>query len=232
MADASTIIMKIISVLLFVFTFMLSIPCLTFAQQNRWVLISEDADDTLFYLDKNSRQSTENTFRVWTKNIYRNGSYRLSLVDWRCSEKKYFFVEVATYNPAGSFVQKENGMDWINVVPDSISEAMYKAVCLTSTEKKSKTESTSKKIAEIIVVKANIRAEPNPNSRVIQQATTGERFILAEEDPSGGWYRIVLTGTNETAWIHGNNIKLVEISDKTIIKKQKANGRIRKQKSN
>ncbi|MGC2236182.1 MAG: SH3 domain-containing protein [Pyrinomonadaceae bacterium] len=224
--------MKITSVLLLVFTLMLSIPYLTFAQQNRWVLISEDADDTLFYLDKSSRQSTENTIRVWTKNIYRDGSYRLSLVDWRCREKKYFFVEVATYNPAGSFVQKENGMDWINVVPDSISEAMYKAVCLTSSKKNSKTESTSKKIAEIIVVKANIRIEPNLNSQVIQQATTGERFILAEAEPSGGWYRVILAGMNETAWIHGNNIKLVEVFSKTNIKKQKANRKIKKQKSN
>ncbi|MET0752745.1 MAG: SH3 domain-containing protein, partial [Pyrinomonadaceae bacterium] len=232
LAVPSTIIMKIISVLLLVFAVMLCLPCLAFAQDNRWELLSVDVNGGRLYLDKSSSKIIGSRVRIWDKRVFRDGSYRITLTEWKCSEKKYFLVDVTLYNEAGSAVGKDKGKDWAFVIPESGSEAMYKAVCTTSSEKKSKTESTSKKMAEIIVEKANIRNEPNINSQVIQQVRTGERFILAEEEPSGGWYQIILAGTNETAWIHGNNIKLVEVSNKSNIKKQKANRKIKKQKSN
>ncbi len=211
---------------------MLCLSCLTFAQENRWELLSVDVNGGRLYLDKSSRKTIGNRVRIWDKRVFRDGSYRITLTEWKCSEKKYFLVDVSLYNETGSAIGKDKGTDWAFVVPESVSEAMYKAVCLTSAEKKSKTKSTSKKIAEIIVKKANIRAEPNINSQIIQQATTGERFILVKEEPSSGWYQITLAGTNETAWIYGNNIKLVEVSNKPNTKKQKVKQQTKRKNSN
>ncbi|MGC2234682.1 MAG: SH3 domain-containing protein [Pyrinomonadaceae bacterium] len=193
-----------------------------FAQQkNRWVFITRNSDGTLFYIDKSSRQVSGDTIRVWDKNIFLNGSFRISLVEWKCSEKKYLFVEASDYSATGKFILKNTGTEWINVIPDSISEALYKAVCITSSEKSSEIVSSNKKMAEIIVRKANVRTEPNINSSIVQQASLGKRFSLADDQSTNGWYQIILAGTNKTAWIYGNNIKFVEIANKSNTKKQK-----------
>lgn len=193
----------------------------TFAQQNRWILIGQNSDGTLFYLDNTFRQVSGNTVRVWSKNIFRDRSYLISLVEWRCNAKKYFFVDTAIYNLNGIFVRKDKGTEWLNVIPDSSSEAMYKVVCDNLSDKSSQLTPSNKKIAEIIVRKANVRASPSTNSGIVEQANLGEKFFLADEQPTNGWYQIILSGTSETAWIHGNNIKLIEVSNKSNNKKQK-----------
>jgi hypothetical protein len=224
--------MKIISILLIVFAVMLCIPCLTFAQQNRWEFISVDVNGVRLYLDKNSRKTIGNRVRIWDKRVFRDGSYRIDLTEWKCSEKKYFLVDMTIYSETGSFIGKYKGTDWVYVIPESGSEAMHKAVCITYSKKSSKPESSSKKMAEIIVEKANIRAEPNIDSRVIRQAKTGEQFDLVEEESSNGWYQVILPQTNEVAWIHGNNIKLVEVSNKLNTKKQKVKQQTKRKNSN
>jgi hypothetical protein len=190
-------------------------------QESRWVLIGQNTDGTSFYLDKTSRQIIGNKIRVWDKNIFQDGSYQIGLVEWQCKEKKYFLVDLTLYTPTGSFIRKEKGMGWLNVVPDAVSEVMYKAVCGTFSENNSKTKSSSKKMVQIIVRKANLRASPSTNSGIVQQANLGEKFSLVDEEPTNGWYQIIIARTNEIAWIHGNNIKLAEATNKSNSKKQK-----------
>jgi hypothetical protein len=193
-----------------------------FAQQeNRWTFISKSSDGTLFYIDKNSRQGSGDNIRVWNKSIFWNGSFRLDLVEWNCREEKYLFVEASFYSQTGKFLRIEKGTEWMNIIPDSISEALHKAVCGESLKKDLKTKSPNRKIAQIIVRKANLRAEPNLNSSVIQRANLSEQFFLADEQPRNGWYQIIITGTNKTAWIYGNNFKIVEAANKTNTKKQR-----------
>ncbi len=213
--------MKLISYLslLLALTFFLSFS-VSAQQENRWVFIGQNTDGTLFYLDQNSRQVLGNRIRAWDKNIFRDGSYKINLVEWKCNEKRYFFIDMTNYTPTGSFIRKDKSTEWLVVVPDSVSESMYKAVCGNSSERNSKAVSKNKKIAQIIVRKANLRVEPSINSNIIQQANLGEQFSLADEQPTNGWYQII-TGTNENAWIHGNNIKFVETSNKSNTKKQK-----------
>jgi hypothetical protein len=229
---APAIIMRIISFSLLLYGFTICLYSSAFAQDNRWVFIDVDVNGSRFYLDKNSRTTIGDRVRVWDRSVYSDGSYRINLSEWQCSQKRFFFVDVSIYSETGSFIRKDKGTGWINVVPDAISESMYEAVCSNSSEKKNKTISSSKKIAEIIVEKANIRTEPNTDSRVIRQAKTGERFVLAEEESSNGWYQIILSQTNELAWIHGSNIKLVDAVNKSNVKNPKMRRQIKRQKSN
>ena len=175
----------------------------------------------LFYINKNSRQVSGKNIRIWNKSIFRNGSFRLDLVEWKCSEKKYFFVEASDYTSTGKFVRKNVGTEWINVVPDSISEDLHKVVCSNSPKENPKTVSVIKKMAEIVVRKANLRVAPSMSGNVVQQVKLGNKFFLADEESTNGWYQIVILGTDETAWVHGNNIKLVEVPDKLNTKNRK-----------
>jgi hypothetical protein len=224
--------MKIISIFLLVFAVMLCVPYLTFGQENRWEFLSVDVNGVRLYLDKSSRKTIGNRVRIWDKRVFKDGSYRIDLTEWKCSEKKYFLVDMTIYSERGSFIGKYKGTDWVYVIPESGSEAMHKAVCITYSNKSSKPESSSKKIAEIIVEKVNIRSEPNTDSRIIRQAKTGERFVLAEEESSNGWYQIILPQTNEVAWIYGNNIKLVNAVNKPNVRNQEMKRQIKRQKSN
>lgn len=214
--------MKLTSNILLLLTITVLFCFSAFAQQkNRWVFVGQNTDGTLFYIDNNSRQIVGNRIRVWDKNIFQDGSYKISLVEWRCVEKKYFFIDITNYTPTGSFIRKDKSTEWLTVVPDSVSEAMYKAVCGTSFGNNLQVASSNRKMAQIIVKKANLRTNPDTNSRVVQQAILGEKFFLADELPTNGWYQIILAGTNETAWIHGNNIKLLEAPNKSNTKKQR-----------
>jgi hypothetical protein len=190
-------------------------------EKDRWFFVSNNSDGTLFYIDKNSRQVSGKNIRIWNKSVFWNGSFRLDLVEWKCSEKKYFFVEASDYTSTGKFVRKNVGTEWINVVPDSISEDLHKVVCGNSPEENPKTVSMIKKMAEVIVRKANLRVAPSMSGNVVQQVKLGSKFFLADEEPTNGWYQIILSEPNESAWIHGNNIKIIEIANNSNSKKQK-----------
>lgn len=203
-----------------------------FAQQNRWMFVGTDADGTAFYLDRTFRQPVNNGVRVWDKSVYPDGSYRISLVEWKCVGKKFFVVDVTIYTPTGSFIRGEKGTAWVNVTPDSTSEVIFKRVCEEVPEDTSKPTTSKKMMAEVIAEKVNVRAAPNVDSDIILQATGGERFVLIEQKPTGGWYQIFLPGIDETAWIHGNVIKLIKPSGKSNPGKAGARRRSRRQKFN
>jgi uncharacterized protein YgiM (DUF1202 family) len=212
--------MKIIFYLLFLLSILMTASYPTFAQQNRWVYVGEDTSGALFYLNKTSRQSIGKTIKVWDKIVYRDNSYRINQTEWKCKEKQFAIVDITIYSPNNEFISKDKPTPWLNVVPDSISEIMHKAVCGNLSDNNSEKTSLSKKMAEIIVEKANVRTNPDINSTIIRKVKSGERFALADENPADGWYQIIISGTN-TGWIHGSTIKLVEITDKKKNKKRK-----------
>ncbi|MCD9188948.1 MAG: SH3 domain-containing protein [Pyrinomonadaceae bacterium] len=190
-------------------------------QENRWIYVNKSSDGTLFYIDKNSRQKSGNNIRIWNKSIFWNGTFRLNLVEWNCREKKYLFVEILFYSQTGKFLRKESDTEWVNVIPDSISEGLHEAICGDSLKNNSKTKSSNRKTAQIIVKRANLRLEPNLSGNIVEEAKLGEEFLLADEQPTNGWYQVILFGNDKTAWIHGNNIKLVEFNNKSNTKKQR-----------
>lgn len=201
--------MKIITSLLLSICILLFTCCLVFAQQNRWSYVGADVNGTRFFIDRKSINTKGSKLQIWNKSIYSDDSYRISLVEWVCTDKKYFILDETIYAPDGSFAGTDKGTKWLFVTPDSISEGLYKATCVSSKQTSPQT-SAGKMMAQIIVATANVRIEPDMNSRAIQRVKTGEQFILADEEPVNGWYRIVISGTNNIGWIHGNNIKLVQ----------------------
>jgi hypothetical protein len=213
--------MKTILSLFFLTGFLLLADYSAFAQQNRWTYVGADVNAAQFFIDRNSLQIKGRNRRIWHKTVYSDDSYRITLVEWACAEKKFFVVEETTYNPNGSIIGKDKMTPWSYVTPESINEGLYKAICPSSTQNNIRT-STNKMMAEIIVKTANVRAEPDINSSVVRRVKIGEKFILADEESTAGWYQIILPRTNETAWVHGNTIKLIEIPNNPKVKKRKA----------
>ena len=122
-------------------------------------------------------------------------------------------LDSTIYTPTSSFIEKDKGTEWRLVVPDTIGQMMYQIACGNLSKRVSKdSTSAGKMMVEIIVDKANLRDAPNINSRIIQEASIGDRFTLVNKELIGYfWYQITLPGTNETAWIHRSTIKMVEI---------------------
>jgi hypothetical protein len=202
-------VMKIITSLLLSISILLFGSYLIFAQQNRWSYVGADVNGTRFFIDRKSINTKGSKLRIWNKSIYSDDSYRISLVEWVCADKKYFILDETIYAPNGSFAGTDKGTKWLFVTPDSISEGLYKATCVSSKQVSSRT-AASEILAQIIVTSANVRTEPDMSSRVKRKVKSGEQFILADEESVNGWYRIIISGTNNTGWIHGNNIKLVQ----------------------
>lgn len=212
------------------FCFVCILPYFVFGQQNRWLFVGNDVAGTAFYLEKDSPKSIGKIIRVWTKNVYTDGSFQINQIDWDCKEKKYFVIQSSNYFSDGRLLNTLKGDVWLDVFPDALSETMYKAVCKTSLAGNYGKTSSIYKTAEIIVKKANLRAEPNAYSRVIRQAVTGERFVLVSESPEKGWYQIIDVESNETVWIYGSNIKLIEVTKTSKTEKNKET-KITKRKS-
>jgi hypothetical protein len=189
--------------------------CLVFAQENRWSYVGTDASGTRFFVDRNSIEVKGNRLRVWNKFFYVNNTYRLSLFEWACAEKKYLILDETSYAPNGRVIGMDRASGWLFVTPESMSETLYKAICSSSKLTPSKPTpsrlSAGETMVEITVNKANLRDAPNINSNIIKEASIGERFTLVNNELIGYfWYQITLPGTNETAWIHRSTIKLVE----------------------
>lgn len=213
MVAAFITFMKIITFLLLLFSITLCVCFPAFAQDNRWVFIADDADDTSFFIDITSRKIIGDRVRTWHKNIYKDGSYRINLAEWNCDEEKYFMLDSTVYSKSGSYIRKDKGTEWYFVVPNSVNEIIYKFACFGLPENFSiDTLSAGKTVVEVTVNKANLRSAPSRNSQIIREASIGERFpLVSNELVSYFWYQITIPGTNETAWIHRSTVKLVKL---------------------
>lgn len=203
--------MKTIFSLALSLTFLLSTFSFVFAQQDRWSYIGADVNQVEFFIDRKSIEPKGENLRAWHKTVYLDESYRISLLEWNCTEKKFFVVSETLYEPNGSPLGKDKTTEWLFVTPESINEGLYRAICNVPANNKAK-PSADKIIVQIVAKTANLRVEPNVNGSVIRTAKLGEKFILADENPTRGWYRIILPKTNNSAWIHGNTIKLIEMT--------------------
>lgn len=116
-----------------------------FAQANRWQFIGRNDKGLTSYVDKSVEKQTADTRRMWTKDVFSDGYYKISLTDWQCHTKKFRFLEVFTYQPSGEYLYRETkATSWVTVVPGSVSENYYKVACV-STERKRKTKPAKKR---------------------------------------------------------------------------------------
>lgn len=214
--------MKTISFLLLTIGLLLFTVYASFAQQNRWTYVANDVNDAEFFIDQKSVENVGKNLRVWHKTVYKDGTYRISLLEWDCTEKKFFVVDDSTFEADGRAFRRDKGNDWLLVTPESINEGLYKVVCSSSAKNNDRIAINSVKVmVQIIVKNVNVRNEPDMSSNVVRKAKLGEKFILVDENPTNGWYQIIISGTKNTGWIHGNTIKLIEISSKANLKKRR-----------
>jgi len=189
----------------------------TFAQQSRWQFIGRNDNGSLSYLEKSKQKGTGNKRRTWIKEVFSDGSYKIILISWQCREKRFQALESTNYEASGKYIDKEGSSPWTTVVPDSVVEKYYQAVCTTTeqTVTAKSDASEGKLIAQIITQNANVRESPSTDSRVLKKTAKGTRFLLADSEPNGGWYQVFISHAKETGWLHGNTIKLITVKSKS-----------------
>lgn len=209
--------MKKVSFLLILLGIIFFTNRLLFAQQSRWRFIGKNDNGSLSYLEKSNQKQTANKRQTWVKEVYSDGSYKIILIDWQCRQKRFQAVESTNYEASGKYIDKEGSSPWTTVVPDSVSENYYKAVCLSNGQKSAaQSDASSGTItAQIITRNANVREAPFANSPVIQTIEKGARLFLADAQPTGAWYQVTIPDMNATGWLHGNTIKIIPVKSKS-----------------
>lgn len=214
---------KVVFILIFYTIIILSNQPI-FAQANRWQFIGRNDNGSRSYLEKSNQKQTDNKRRTWVKDVFSDGSYKITLISWQCREKRFQTLDSTNYAASGEYIGKERSSAWTTVIPDSVSENYYKVVC-ASTEQKpaAKSNSSEKKmIAQIITENANIREAPFANGSIIQTVEKGARLFLADAEPTGVWYQVFLPDSDIAGWLHGNTIKLLNIKATSNQRRQKA----------
>ncbi len=216
--------MKKLSLILISYGILLLVNQPTFAQQSRWQFIGRNDNGSLSYLEKSGRKESGNRKRTWVKEVYSDLSYKIILIDWQCRERRFQAVESTSYAASGQYIDKEGSSPWTTVVPDSVVENYYQAVCdSTGQTVPPKTDTSGNRVmAQVIAQNANVRESPTTSSRVIQKAAKGTRFIVADAEPTGGWYEVFIPNTIEIGWLHGNTIKLITAEPESKQPKQKS----------
>jgi len=120
--------MKKVALILILLGIVLIINHPTLAQTNRWQFIGRNDNGSRSYLEKSNRKETDGKKQTWSKEVYSDGSYKITLIDWQCRERKFRVLEATNYAPSGEYVDKEGSSAWSTVVPDSVSESYYKVV--------------------------------------------------------------------------------------------------------
>lgn len=204
---------KLISLPHFIFSFALIFGFLILfnqtltAQNNRWEYIGTNTDGIIFYIDKTTIERSGREVRLWEKSVFPDGSYQINLSRWQCSERTNILVTSNIYTPQGSLISTKKGKNWNGIIPDSIGEAIYEAVCDANPSKATATETMTDNV-QVISKLANIRELPSMNSAIVKKAVKGTVFRLVEAEPESGWYQIYLD-SSDTAWIHGNTIEFI-----------------------
>ncbi len=187
------------------------IPNLIYGQRlERWQFISSNDNGSRSYLENSNRKSTGGKKQTWTKDIFKDGSYKITLIEWQCREKKFRILEATNYAPAGTYLGQEPASEWSTVVPDSVSENFFKTVCASNQSANESDSSNVRKSVQIISENANVRESPFPVSPVIQTFAKGVRLFLADEEPVGAWYQVLIPDSNQTGWLHGDTIKILK----------------------
>lgn len=193
---------------------------------NRWQFVGRNDSGSSFFLDKSVQKQTGGIRRTWSKEVFGDGSYKIALADWQCGAGKFRILEGVTYKSSGEYIYRENQpTGWTRVFPDSVSESYFNVVCASSrqTTVAESSDPNTQKIAQIIALDAYIRESPNASSRVVQKVEKSARLLLADTEPTNGWYQVFIPETNETGWLRGSHIKLLAGKARARRPRQKSN---------
>lgn len=188
-----------ITILCLVLSFVL-FPSQTFAQSSEnWKYIAQSLEGK--YYVKFSVDKLKNSNRAhWMKIISPDGEEEISYSEWDCGGKRFRLLQTSSYGADGTALSHQRNLDWAEVVPESVSEPLFREAC-----------GAPMKIsyAEIITPHAKMRQAIGANGQVLRTAKSGERFPLVPFLPVGAWYHVYDPVSLVEYWLHGNSIKIV-----------------------
>jgi hypothetical protein len=115
-----------------------------------WRLYATVLDGDEFYYDASSIiRPSRNIVRVWTKTVVSNNSikeyvdklgssfqllsHKIILLEIDCTEKKDLLLQTTGYANDGKILMsvtvKESEKEWVFILPDTVGEPLYEAVC-------------------------------------------------------------------------------------------------------
>ena len=207
---------KISPILFVLFSCFLLNAKLSAQNEQRWLKIATDVEGTNYYIEKESRKTSGNSnIRTWEKRIRSDFSYSILLTEWNCHDKRERLIQFTDYNVQRRLeVTSEEPSDWHPIIPDSIAEKFFKIVCLEPPRLSAKVKISMKKYAEIIAKKAYLRDRASPSGEIICDLIKGEKLMLINVEPIGGWYKVVDSKTKSIGWLHGNTFKVISSINK------------------
>ena len=119
------------------------------AWASEWVEVSRNANGDIIYIDKESvvPYTTGNgVYQAWNKNVYRNlqqiknaiyfcddhkVGFTQALKLYDCTGRRTALMQTIKYDSSGHQLDSDKGTkaDWQPVVPDSVSDVMWRFVC-------------------------------------------------------------------------------------------------------
>lgn len=128
---------------------LLMLALTSFAQD--WVYVGADTENNNWYVKseyvkKGDFDNSEGNIRIWTKkelkkttikksgkNLIYTNVKELLLVVADCGERKIKFITITVYDSQGklidSYTSPDYAQEWVDVVPDSMGEAMLNKIC-------------------------------------------------------------------------------------------------------
>lgn len=111
-----------------------------------WVSVGTDTEGTKYYTKSTYVSKDGENIKIWTKQelkkttIKKNGktltylnAKELQLLVIDCTEKRIKIISKIVYNSQGNVVDnwtlKDYEQEWVDVVPDSMGEAMLQKIC-------------------------------------------------------------------------------------------------------
>ena len=62
--------------------------------------------------------------------MYENFEYEIALHEYNCKDKTWRYLQITSYTKDGKQIETVNRpVEWGFVIPDSVGEILYKAVC-------------------------------------------------------------------------------------------------------
>jgi hypothetical protein len=184
------------------------------AGQTDWTFVALTSSRDIVSIDKNFIRSPNGITRVWEKVVSSDDTYRINLMEWECSKKRFRFVQEAVYDANGIISRSDKKSVWRTFVPDSTGMLLYLNICEVSQNEssgKQNIEKSDSSFAQITVRKANLMSEASSQSDIIGEVFLGEKLILVSEESVGVWYPVINPRTKSQAWLNGNHFKIVKV---------------------
>ena len=134
----------------------LSLPVLSFCQDNGWIRVSESQNGSESFINKNEITKTGDSLKVWVKYIEKgkdkartiaeemkfennkdksrwvNYEFEKTLILYDCNNNRCLVLEIIDYDKDGivlASTKNNDPNDWHTIVSDSSGEKIFKAVC-------------------------------------------------------------------------------------------------------